>query len=120
METESKFLSQQYIETRLWEIKEIKRGDIRFYIQKSNRPFSATLYVEFFFMGSQCKWFKESTLRISDHKNDNSPHIQFIVEPNAILTKKKKQQFMRVVQSTITKSKHRHINMELKNLSKEN
>lgn len=111
METQVKFLNKQYLETRIMEIREIKRKEILFEIKESDRSFSKSLYIEFYCYGENEKWFKQKTLRISDHEIPNCPHTQFIIEPNSTLTKKKKQQFMKTLIGTIKRSKIRHFNI---------
>lgn len=120
METQSKFLNKQYLETRLWEIREIKRKEIKFEIEESDRVFSKTLYVNFFCLGLDNRWFKNHTLRISDHSFVDCPHTQFIIEPNGYMTKKKKQQFIKSIELAIRKAKSRSFRLELRNISREN
>ena len=120
METQSKFLNKQYLETRLWETREIKRKEIKFEIEESDRAFSKTLYVNFFCLGLDNKWFKNHTLRISDHSFADCPHTQFIIEPNEYMTKKKKQQFMKAIELAIRKAKSRSFRLEMRNISREN
>lgn len=117
METQIKFLNKQYLETRIKELKEVKNGQIRFEIKESDRAFSRTLYIEFYCYGDTNWWFKQKTLRISDHSVPNCPHTQFVIEPNACLTKKKKQQFMKMLENTIKRSKRRHLGILLNKIS---
>lgn len=119
METQSKFLNKQYLETRLWGIREIKRKEIKFEIEESDRAFSRTLYVNFFCLGLDNKWFKNHTLRISDHSLADSLHTQFIVKPNEYMTKKKKQQFITAIELAIRKAKSRNFRLEMRNISRE-
>lgn len=122
METQNKFFNKQYIETRLREIKEIKRKDILFDIEESDRAFSRSLYVNFYCPSSDNKIFKGHTIRISDHllDVDKCPHSQFIVDPTAIMTKKKKAQFIRTIENSIIKTKTKHFYKELKEIYKNN
>jgi GTP-dependent phosphoenolpyruvate carboxykinase len=120
METQIKFLNKQYLETRLREIREIKRKEIKFEIEESDRAFSKTLYVNFFCLGIDNKWFKNHTLRISDHSFADCPHTQFIIEPNEYMTKKKKQQFIKSIELAIRKAKSRSFRLEMRNISREN
>lgn len=117
METQSKFLNKQYLETRLREIKEIKRKEIFFDIEESNRVFSKSLYINFYSQSLGSKQFKNHTLRISDHIQEDCPHSQFIIEPNGFLTKKKKQQFMRAVETAVKKARIKHFYKELNKIS---
>lgn len=118
METQSKFLNKQYLETRLREIREIKRKEITFEIEESDRAFSKSLYVNFYCLSYSGKCFKNHTLRISDHSFEDCPHTQFIIEPSAFLTKKKKQQFVRALETAVRKAKTRHFYKEMENISK--
>ena len=118
METQTKFLNKQYLETRIMEIKEIKRKEIDFKIEESDRAFSKTLYINFYCPSGNGKWFKNHTLRISDHSFEDCPHTQFIIEPNAFLTKKKKQQFVRALETAVRKAKTRHFYKEIESVSK--
>ena len=87
MEKQEKFLNKQYLETRVREVKEIRQGVVKFEITESDRLFSKTLYVNFYCFGEKGKWFKNHTLRVSDHNFEDCPHTQFIVEPTEDLTK---------------------------------
>lgn len=118
METQSKFLNKQYLETRLREIREIKRKEITFEIEESDRAFSKSLYVNLYCPSGSGKWFKSHTLRISDHSFEDCPHTQFIIEPSAFLTKKKKQQFVRALETAVRKAKTKHFYKEMENISR--
>ena len=117
METQSKFLNKQYLETRLREIREIKLKEITFDIEESDRAFSKSLYVNLYCPSGNGKWFKNHTLRISDHSFKDCLHTQFIIEPSAFLTKKKKQQFVRALETSVRKAKTKHFYKEMKNIS---
>lgn len=96
MDYEEKFLDPAYLETRVRDFKEIKRGDLEFKIVRScNYPESASLYLKF----TRGNWII-SELRISDH-SVNTKQTQFIVERGQILTKKKKDTFVRLVEKCI-------------------
>lgn len=119
MEYQSKFFNKQYLETRLREVKEIKRKEIFFEIEESDRTFSRSLYVNFYLLGKQDRPFKGHTLRISDHllEETKCPHSQFVVDPNAFMSKSKKEQFMKSVRVSIAKAKTKHLYRELNKLS---
>lgn len=119
METQSKFLNKQYLETRIGEFREIKKKEVFFKIEESNRVLSKSLYVCFYIQSSNGFCFKNSTLRISDHQLAECPHTQFIIEPNNTMTKKKKAQFMGAVEMAIRKAKTRNFYKELNKISKE-
>jgi hypothetical protein len=117
MDIQAKVLNKQYLETRIREIKEIKRKEIIFDIEESDRVFSKTLYVNFYCQGEDSWWFKGHTLRISDHFQENCPHSQFIINPSEWFTKKKKVQFMKTLENAVKKAKTRCFYKELKKLS---
>lgn len=119
LETQSKFLNKQYLETRIGEFREIKKKEMLFKIEDSNRVFSKSIYISFYIKSSNGAWFKNSTLRISDHKLAECPHTQFIIEPDWAMTKKKKAQFMTAVEMAIRKAKTRNFYKELNKISKE-
>lgn len=102
MEKEIKFLNKQYLQTRLNEIKEIKRKEVFYEITDSDRAFSKSIYISFFIQNGN-RLFKNHTLRISDHVID-CPHSQFIIEPETILCKKRKAQFMRALEGSVQKA----------------
>lgn len=120
MEKQEKFLNKQYLETRVREVKEIRQKKMKFDITESDRLFSKTLYVNFYCFGENGKWFKEHTLRVSDHVLEDCYHSQFIVDPNENLTKKKKAQFLRVLELAVKKAQIRNFYKEIENVSKEN
>lgn len=96
MDYEEKFLDKSYLETRIRDFKEIKNGDFEFCVERSkNYPESASLYVHF----KRGAW-NIAELRVSDH-SVNTAQTQFIVERGVILGKKKKEQFVRLVEKVI-------------------
>lgn len=117
METQIKFLNKQYLETRIRELKQVRRKEVKFEIKESDRAFSKTLYIEFYCNAGKDKWFKQRTLRISDHLLPDCPHAQFIIEPNGFLTKKKKHQFITMLENTVKRSKERQFYIELDKIS---
>lgn len=119
METQDKFLNKQYLETRLREQREIKRKELFFDITESDRTFSRSLYINIYSQSLGGKRFKGHTIRISDHQLSDCPHSQFIIEPNSILTKKKKAQFIRILETAFKKAQIKHFYKELSKISKE-
>ena len=103
MDKQSKFFNKEYLETRLRDFSAIKKHELYFQIHESDRVLSKTLYVEF--------WVKDG--------DQNCPHTQFIIEPYACLTKKKKQQFVRLVESAIKLSKRKSLYHKLENLGQD-
>ena len=61
METQSKFLSIPYLETRLKEIQEIKRGEMKYKIERSDRVNSNSLYITFSMLNRNFRWQKYET-----------------------------------------------------------
>ena len=120
METQSKLLEEQYISTRLQEFKEIKRKEISFTINKSNVENSVSTYVHFC-TNHDGNWVGCTTLRISDHlhHDKNLKEKQFIIEPSAILTKKKKELFMRTLEQTLKTTLKKQVFSKLNKLSRE-
>lgn len=107
---EEKFLSREYLETRLRDFKEIRQKQVTFEIVKSNRENSKSLYIEFYIDG-----IKGHTLRVSDHIV-NTCHTQFIAKPFTVLTKKKKAQFVALVESSIRKAKADTLKVKLRRI----
>ena len=66
MDKQSKFLSKEYLETRLRDFSAIKKHELYFQIHESDRVLSKTLYIEFWAKDGD-KNFKQQTIRISDH-----------------------------------------------------
>lgn len=110
VEYESKFLSQEYLETRLRDFKEIRQKQVTFKIVKSNREESKSLYIEFY-----VDKIKGHTLRVSDHIV-NTCHTQFIVSEFNVLKKKKKAQFVALVESSIRKAKADTLKVKLRRI----
>ena len=109
MDTQSKLLNRQYLETRIRELKEIRAKELEFTIEESDRVFSRSLYINFWCKGKKFEHFKISTLRVSDHEQADCPFAQFIVYPNNALTKKKKAELMGLLQETIRRGKTKFV-----------
>jgi len=104
MELENKLLDENYISTRLNEIREIRKGEVRYEIVRSNREYSNTLYVYFLTMVAPNQWWRQNKVRISDHiskTTDIRSGKQFIVKPDQILNKKRKALLMRTFENSI-------------------
>lgn len=106
LKLETIFLSPEYLETRLRDFKDVKSKKVKFVITQSNREDSRTLYVQFW-VGNR----KVSQLRVSDHII-NTSDTQFIVA-DTILTKKKKAQFVRLVEKSIQKAYDKHLKLSM-------
>ena len=113
MDTQAKLLDKNYLETRLRDLSVIRKKEFVFKIKESDRVLSKTLYIEFWQKDGE-SYFKQYTIRVSDHFQENCPHVQFIVKPYDFLTKQKKQQFLRTIENTIKamqrKSLYRKLN----------
>ena len=108
MDKQIKLLDEQYITTRIRELKEVRQKKVTFNIYKSDREFSKTLYIDFYLPQVEDKKFKGWSLRMSDHLIKEVPEqTQFIVNPNEDLTKKKKQHFMRTLENTVKKAQNK-------------
>ena len=118
MEKQIKLLNKPYLETRLREIKEIKRKEVFWDIEESDRAFSKSIYINFYIESTNGLKWKNHTLRISDHSLTDCPHSQFIIEPNDFLTKKKKIQFIRAIENAIKKAQTKHLFKSLETISK--
>ena len=104
METELKFLDKNYVETRIREIKEIRSKQVAYKITSSNRENSKSLYVRFYkvgLKGDEKKFFAVSGVRLSDHILTDYPFKQFIVNPDMQLCKKRKEIFIRTLESAV-------------------
>lgn len=113
MDKQEKLFDINYLTTRIRELKEVRRNEVRFEITKSDRVFSKSLYVTFYCQSSHNQWFKESSLRISDHEQKDCPHTQLIVKIGEDLTKKKKAQLMAALGTAIRRSKTKHLYKEI-------
>lgn len=117
MDMQSKLLDQNYLKTRLEELKEIKKGDVKYNIYESDRLFSKTIYIDFYIQGKD-KWYKQYSIRISDHEI-KCLQEQFIIDRNLTLTKGVKDKFMQLVKKTINRSKNRCFYIEMDKVSNE-
>lgn len=100
MDYQSKLLDKQYLEARLGNIGYLKREEFYIVINESDRALSKTIYIEFWRKDGE-KNIKLKTIRISDHSQPGCPHIQFLIKPYDVLTKRKKEQFIKMVKNTL-------------------
>lgn len=118
METQIKLFNKAYVESQVRQVKEVRHKELRFTIEESDRAFSRTLYVSFWYCSIDKTWLKGCTLRISDHLLQNDVHTTFLVKPLNWLDKKTKQKFMRalelVASNTIKKSVRKNLDRLLK------
>lgn len=114
MDKQSKFLDKNYLETRINGFEAIKKHELKYFIHESDRVMSKSLYIDFWAEDGD-KNYKQSTIRISDHSID-CHYTQFIIEPYEEMTRKKKQQFVRLVESAIKKANGRSLRHKLEKL----
>lgn len=107
IEFETKFLDKSYLETRLRDFKAVRDKKVVFHIKESDRQDSNSLYIFFRVGKKDC-----SAMRVSDHIA-NSPYSQFIVAEK-VLTKKKKQAFVKMVEKCIKKAEAKHLELALR------
>lgn len=118
MDKQIKLLNKQYLTTKLQEVKEIKRKDLTFDFEDSDRSFSKSLYINFYDRSGDGRDVKVHTLRISDHLIPNCPHTQFIISPNDYLSKKQKAKLIRTVEGCMRRGKDRFFYKEMQKLTK--
>ena len=123
-EKEIDFLNENFLWEILNSVLEIQRRVIVCEIQKSDRVFSKTLYINFFIPQfyinptNHIKKIKRFTLRISDHKLTKCQHPQFVIKPEAKLTKDRKNQLKNAIHGAIKKAMQKDYYKKLKNISK--
>lgn len=116
MDKQSRLLDIDYLNIRIQELKPIRRKELLYRIEKSNRIYSNTKYVIFY---TTDDGYKAHTLRISDHKQPLCVHSEFLVKPNDDLTKKKKEQFMKALDLASKKALEKTMYKGLKEISQE-
>lgn len=98
MDNQIKLFNKAYVESQVRQIKQIRLKQLKFEISESDRAFSKTLYVTFYWNGLNGKWLKGCSLRISDHLLPNEVHKTFLVEPDGFLSKKVKAKFTKALE----------------------
>lgn len=121
MDTQEKLLNEQYLGALLNEIREIKNKEVLFNIEQSDRAFSKTLYIHFYCQSTNRygKWYKCSTLRVSDHLQNGCRFGQFIIKPDKSL-KNVKRRFLAQVTRVVKLAQKRSLFKLMDNLSKQN
>lgn len=115
MDKQSKFFDKNYLTTRLRDFPAIKNKSVWFEIGDSNRAFSKTIYI-YLYTSKELK--AEHAVRISDHPHEQAGQTQFLINPDEFLTKKKKQEFIRIVEHVIKRAKQNTTRYYLKKVSK--
>ena len=115
MDKQDKFFDKNYLATRLRAFPAIKNKSVWFKIGDSNRTFSKTIYV-YLFTSEDLR--SEYAIRISDHPHEQAGQIQFLINPDDFLTKRKKQEFIRIVEHAIKRAKQNTTKYYLKKMSK--
>lgn len=105
METQIKLLNKAYVESQVRELKEIKKKELKFDVTESDRAFSRTLYVNFYWQGLDSKWLKGCSLRISNHSIPDCVHAEFIIDTDGFLSKKVKEKFKRALEQVVRNTK---------------
>ena len=115
MDKQSKFFDKNYLTTRLRDFAAIKNKSVWFEIGDSNRSYSKTIYV---YLYTATELRAEHTIRISDHPHEQAGQTQFLINPDEFLTKKKKQEFIQIVEHAIKRAKQNTTRYYLKKVSK--
>lgn len=115
MDKQDKFFDKNYLATRLRDFPAIKNKSVWFKIGDSNRAFSKTIYV-YLFTSEDLR--SEYAIRISDHPHEQAGQVQFLISPDDFLTKRKKQEFIRIVEHAIKRAKQNTTRFYLKKISK--
>lgn len=118
MDRQEKLLDIEYIETRLRDFLQIKTNRLNYTIKKSNREKSKSVYISFWFVMLDNKISRQNQLRISDHPTKNPNLLDFVVNPDEILTKKKKKQFMNFLEKGILYALKQNFKFVVNNLEK--
>lgn len=118
METQIKLFNKDYVESQVRQVKEVWHKQLRFDIEESDRAFSKTLYVNFYWCSVDNTWLKGCTLRISNHIVPNDIHKTFLVKPENFLDKKTKAKFMRALELTASDTIKKSVRKNLDRLSK--
>ena len=118
METQIKLLNKAYVESQVLQVKEVRHKQLKFEIEESDRAFSKSIYVSFYWCSVDKSWLKGCTLRISDHLLQNDVHTTFLVKPLNWLDKKTKQKFMRALELVASNTAKKAVRKNLDRLSK--
>lgn len=118
METQIKLLNKDYVESQVRQVKEVRDKQLRFEIDESDRTFSRSIYVNFYWCSVDNAWLKGCTLRISNHLLPNNIHTTFLVKPDNLLDKKTKQKFMRALELVASNTIKKSVRKNLDRLSK--
>ena len=112
-ETLSKFLDINYVKTRVNELPEVQRGDVKVDVYKSANPKSKSIYVIVYCIGRKSEWYKCYTLRISDHEFGECNFKQFIINPDKKMTKRHREQFTSLLKRAVKYAIERGIEKKL-------
>lgn len=116
MECEEKFLDKGYLETRVRDLREIKRGDLDFSVEPSCNADKGSKSLYIHFRKGNLNLYD---LRVSDH-SINTRQTQFIVTEGEILTKKKRGQFTRLLEKAVKMARKDLLKVQLGKIGKEN
>lgn len=121
VETEIRFIDEDYVRVRLNDITEIKHKEIKVNIYHSDNIDSNSIYIDFYCKlpsDNGFKWSRNCTLRVSDHHLATYKSTQFIIDGNKIMTKKRKELFFRTLQNCVRKAKTKSLSQEFASLNK--
>lgn len=101
MQFESDLLNPKYLETRCNDLKEVRNGLVGYYFEFS--PYSQTIYIKFGIKVAEGYYHYNTRLRVSDHLPTRNTAVKttFLVRPNEIFKKKRKEQFQRTLNNSV-------------------
>lgn len=100
MDKQLKLFNKEYVESQVRQVKEVRHKQLKFKITESDRAFSKSIYVNFYWQSIDKVWLKGCALRISDHIIDKDLHKTFLIKPENFLDIKTKMKFARALELT--------------------
>lgn len=117
MAKQSEFFNKDYLCTLLNEVSYIRDKKVGYQFTTSDRPFSKSIYINFYCNIGIGAWSKRNTLRISDHLQPNCPHKQFIASCDEEIDKKTRKRFMIMATSSAKKALQKEFYKTIEKLS---
>lgn len=114
---QDKFFDENYLTELLNQVYYVKDKGVGFRFEKSDRPFSKTIYINFYCNIGVGAWSKRNTLRVSDHLQPNCPHKQFIVKCDCVIDKKTRKRFMIMATATAKRALQKEFYRTIEKLS---
>lgn len=101
MQYESELLKSTYLQAKCNDIKEVRKGLVGYCFEFS--PYSKTIYIKFGIKVVNDYYYYNTVLRVSDHypTKHTACRSSFIVRPNEIFTKKRKELFQRTLNNAV-------------------